>query len=467
MYRGGQILYSHTVHPLFDYRPSSDALYFILLALILSLLSYHITATLLDLLFGCKSPRKAHAHNLHTLLLTYSSSPLAIFRALFPRTFYRLISTNNPTFHQASNSQSHNSTLSIRHYPRVARLFLLISIAPVVNILVLLAELETSQTLSVSQAGLRGLALGVPTRIPAPNTLQLRLPSSFFKCNGSAPRDCRHYQPIPLRTSQADVPLINVTVAVEFRNNRNRSNHPPLGTAYVEVSEMLGLPTVAVFTNSRQIELSVWAVVLFRQLPGEEVLYFLPTKLSNQSASIAASRGQQFLASQCKEEASMSAEAEVVPDIPIRVPNARYAVTCSAWRGGEESTFSATATHMLKGLALLDTEKFVVDRLALFSAFDEFSDADASDFPLISRRKSLGGILLFTAVLALVLVVRVVVALVARNDLANGIGLILRDVGQVPWGDSMLGEVDVIVKYGEEFQVEPCLWEREDNPQKM
>eukprot|EP00177_Eucheuma_denticulatum_P003631 GFKZ01006583.1.p1 GENE.GFKZ01006583.1~~GFKZ01006583.1.p1 ORF type:complete len:472 (-),score=40.02 GFKZ01006583.1:75-1490(-) len=469
MYRSGQILYSQTVHPLFSYRPSSDLLYFTLLALVLSLLSYQLTAIIHDIFFGFKPHRKAYVHDLQTLLLTYSSSPLAVFRALFPHTFYRLSSKNDPGSLKTSESQANISSLSMRHFPRIARLFFLISVAPAVNILVLLASLESSETLSVSQAGLRGLAFSIPEQLPSVNTLQLQLPPSIFDCNGFYLSDCRHFESIRLRTSKTDVSLVDFKIAVDFtsRNYRSPSNQPPLGTAYVEVGEIIGKPTVAVYSNSRLVELSIWAGVLFRQLPGEEVLYFLPVILSNQSVHVAAERGQKLLASLCKEQANTSAEAQVVPDELNVDPIARYAVKCSAWHGGEENTFPSVASQMLESIALQDTEKLIVNRIPIYLQIGESAQADASDFPLISRRKSSAGLLLLTVILAIVLVVRIAVGLVLRNDLANGIGLILRDVGQVPWGDSMLGEVDVIVKYGEDFKVEPCLWEREDNTQKQ
>lgn len=159
MIEDGLLTHQPLESSLVAWRPESNFIHNLILALLATLAAYQATAIVFDVVLGRKPSRKVPVSTIHTQLLCDDSSPLSIAAAIFRRDhFDRLRFRNLP-----SNATILRDKGPVSKTVILPLLFLLIA-TPLINLLSVIPTIEYDQIVSFSQGGLDNLAFGFSNR---------------------------------------------------------------------------------------------------------------------------------------------------------------------------------------------------------------------------------------------------------------------------------------------------------------
>lgn len=135
----------------------STALTALVVAILTTIISYQLTALLLDVVLGCKPRNVARVHTFQTLLLSRKASPLALLNAIFRKDHLtrRYFQNNLPEREVISREDK-----PVR-LPALVLLFSLLVAAPVVNIISVILIIEQERPVSFAQANFGAWNLGI------------------------------------------------------------------------------------------------------------------------------------------------------------------------------------------------------------------------------------------------------------------------------------------------------------------
>lgn len=128
----------------------------ILIPLFTTILSYQLTALLIDCMLGFKRPKQCSLSLLHTKLLTNQSSPLHIAAAVLRRDFFDRLRFRN---HVPHTFPIHRSSASIPA-PVLYRLFALLILPILINVASIIPLLSYSRDYTMKSSLFGGVALG-------------------------------------------------------------------------------------------------------------------------------------------------------------------------------------------------------------------------------------------------------------------------------------------------------------------
>lgn len=440
----GALTYRQLPRAINTWRPESDLLNEILIAALLTVLSYQVAAIVLDLFLGLKHNGQAPLHDLQVQLLVGNSSPRAIIRALFPREFPAWKDRN------AYSAELRDDYADKFHFGTIFKLFFLLVAIPFINMATVVLSLERNQHLSVQQTKFGGVYLGINFDNPIRNWKPLS-------------EDC---QTTSLETARQEFSTIDFNVCVLNAFNvasepaERYANFSQYSSLIIEIGGLGQYVSINVQVNDWLVVKAKYSAILSK-LPAEDiqsiqtgknqtenrVLYHIPENITEDAANRLVTLGLAAAADWCGdgklEERVWSPEGE-------RGQFYKFSKKCNPLdknRGTEVQQRIANniANKMIEHITLIDGQKF--ELLVSGAPGEAENRVDGGNLRIITRRLSLISIPMLGMIVGGVVILRYAIALLARNDLAQGISLIVRDGLGLPCCDSMLSCHDVTARF--------------------
>lgn len=430
MISNGELTYGSRPPALDLYSPSETPLGSIVLALVTVIISYQLTAIVLDLTLGLKYTGVATASAMQTLLLFHTASPLAAFRALFPRTSVR------SRFKDQSSQLDDVHFRIWRPFP-VVRLLFLLAVAPLVNIASIVALLEDSRTMSVAEAQFRGIMLGVN------RDLSVLADQAFEKVTNNTWR-------AKVQTIDTDRLLVDFIIErIEQDIAAGTDGSANLEVGFPRGAEVfLRVKTPVGGMASRTLS---WAV--FSEGEGADTHYYIRNGMTNETAAILADAGIRMLAEWCGTDPEESRQV-TNPSAPtwLSVQTGRT-LPCQREFGDEIDAVKSLTSELSQKVTFIGSDGLniaVRDRLVsgdIDGVYDGFFRR-ADDFLFLRRRRKYVSFLGLAVILGVSLLARLIVWCVAHNDVAQGNELMIRKLLGLSFSDSMLSCDQITIRYG-------------------
>lgn len=423
------------------WRPQSDSINELLIALLLTILSYQLATVVIDLMLGWKKHGEAKMHDIHLQMLVLNFAPGAIVRALFPKTFYSM---------KASHERGKDAVddfPGMIQFSTIIKLLFLLFIIPLINMATIILSLERNVDFTVRQSNFGGVELGVDFDQKVTKWQPLT-------------EDCRAS---PLLTSKGEQPKLQFFMCQPALADSDRSMFPsdfskpfPVTITLTGFTQFVAVTVVfkyGLVSRSRTAN-------VIRQLP-----------LSNHTKPEKGMKDQSLLNVFHIRQNVTRSDAEMLTDFGYQLLNESCPIVAGSrqpdiWlqQGIFDATFIANRSCILKPEFHDQPEKVakriantLIDQisiretkqLSLFSAGEIFDTkvVDGNDFVLFTRRGPYLTIpiLGFTALTALLL--RMITSFVTNNDVGQGIELIVRDGLGLPCCDTMLCSHDVVASF--------------------
>lgn len=417
MIRDNALTYANVESPLTARELSSQLLNSLIVAFLLTIISYQATSLFLDLIFGLKPHHKTTLSTLHIYLLHLESAPLALLSSLTRYSPLTHIRHRTPRPHgpiaRTPGRISASTTL---------RLLFALFLAPIINVLTVLIALEHETTISFDGAGFGGVGIGIRDNL---ETVKLR---PFVDSCGEAvvktgrmERSVVRFSVCKYDAGEEDVPLNGNGVGATVFEGRSVSvvgRGGEIGGAFVILGEFVGA-----------CEREGWC-------EGKSGLLLRPS-------------------GDMKELVEWG-----VRELGCDVNGLRE------WEGGwwgdcEGKGWDETVQvmdKMTERVSLIETEKMEVALLTREKL--DWQDIGESEF-LVRKRRWVS--LAWLGIIAgIVLIGRLIVKGVTRNDIGEGVGAILKERVGRDWWESLIREGGTIgYGYGHENSSNDSLNEEE------
>lgn len=372
-----------------------------------------------DLLFGFKTRRVASASTLQTLLLVRRSSPLAIFANLLrsdrlTRCYYARDIPSTTAIARDLEPIRIGSTL---------RLFILLLAGPLVSVASVILTLSNEETLSFSEAGFRGMGIGLSNPAAVPVT---------------GKRTSQACATVPLDvgggdTSVAEFALCTLPVVTQGRIGEREGG---VGLAIASNSSMFFFVNIDKAIASREKTVSFFT---------RETLYYLKPELPSADVERFLDYAMARVARACgtirKDETDQEINYANSPDNEHIV--ARF-IPCEvdSFEDGQQ-----LATEILleidQYITFVEAEKLMVAEYvytAELGGVPFLPFFDGSKLPLLTRRRRNLALSALSMLTAIVLLLRAVVTMVCNNDVGIGLERIVKETLGYNCCDSLLDE---------------------------
>lgn len=426
MIRDGHIVYGAygaTESPLFWWEFESTTLNALVIAVLTTILSYQVAASLLDLFLGFKAKGIARVSDLHILLLTQQSSPLAVATNLLRNNWMtgRYFLGDIP---RASNIIREERKVKFKVY---AKFLILLAVAPVANITAVVLSLENEKTLTFGDLNFGGLALGVNTdlsvvnsEVYSPACRRMRLQTTMGEDTRSIFSICSS----SLESIESE-PAVNVLITTGFQTD--------LASAVLVGKECSSQIHVGnLYSNNKVYDIKLALTYgSFSRLADVAVgLLFdeLGIETANVNEAVLGSEGFHNLS--------------VWRSIAHTAPNNSGIANKVNLKLSKYVTFvDAPSLEITGGIFDLEKQR-------------NFTTAD--DIPLLTRRRRNMSLPLLTIVSLFAVVIRVVVKIVCNNDLSEGLEQVIKEQVGIERDESIFQGGERKVCYNKKYQHGIC-----------
>lgn len=396
----------------------------VVLAALTTIIAYQGKAIFFDLLLGLKRRGVTRIRDLHIFLLSGESSPLAVLDALFRSDWL--------TRKRLRGDVPKGTTIS-RDRRRIttgacAKLLLLIVIGPLANIIAISLTLERERNVTMEEAGLGGLTVGINENLKA---VRREIESKFCE------RVLMDLQRDELALSQfhiCRIPLFQIDVDDETPQDVAGTRVLLFQTGSIVVSVITGEDTSTFLVDGT--------------IRSNGTNYHIKPNFTQDDARLLARVGTKVLRDIC---GSVGEEQEEISNI-VDVYIVRK-VDCPKGLTSEDST--SAMVSMLNVITVKEAPSLeVVPFLEI--PVDDLSSSipyiDGKSLLLLRRTRGSASLLILLIIAASIIVLRVIVRIFAYNDLPVAIEVVLRDRFELPCCDSML-QNDTQVEYRKRFQL--------------
>lgn len=406
-------------NPLLFWRPESEILSNIIIALMLTIISYQTTAIIIDLLFGLKPSGISKVSDLMLSQLMHRSSLTSLHRQFRPQ--------------KRTGDPSQTSTFC---HPICLKLFLVLLLAPFINIATIVPTLTVDTTLTFSEAGLGGLAFGIHPRSHTEKLSFTPITSSCVKANtefGTHSSSLVHFTKCCQiegksyeKSGFANVQMytIRTTPSITFI--------PKLIVRLISPGRLLHMTTslqMIRFPNSHHGEF-------------DSVLEFDINFQQNDIDLLVDDVVEMFN--------TFCGSKDAVIDVPPQ-EGLKYSLYGGKEVRCEPSDEEGKSSDWLEKVAqsICSRVSFVnSDEMKVLSS--KFTPINVDDFPLVRRTRILSSPAILLIVMLNTVVIRAIVKFYARNDVSQGLGLAVREALQLPCCDTMLSRNDMVLRYGDD-----------------
>lgn len=320
------------------------------------------------------------------------------------------------------------------------KLLILLAIAPLVNVLTIALALENSTLLSVKDAGLTGVSLGIRPNLELTQTL----PVTDF-CNRAAidtkKGDDALSEFVECTTSFEGIPVTSFQGAVRLYVFRSVMYY-----MHVQVGDVESISVTRATIRS------------------DNGNFVLKAHISNSSAGALADFGLSLIAPLCRSDVRQSEDFYVQHRVSQR-PGFETAmqfilgkrIPCNP---ANETDLVAARRDLLKTLkkyvSLVPSDSLQITNEGHTGG--NLADEDVvvfssgEDLPFLSRRTRNFGVLILAILAVTVIVLRLFSSLIWNNDIEEGIDLVVKKTLDLKCCDSLLREGERTVDYNKKFQ---------------
>lgn len=455
MIRNHRITYDSSLPFIYTWRPESDFLFAISVAVITTVLAYQTTGIVFDLLLGIKKKGVTCARDIQLLLLIQAVSLRPLIRSLF------LPTDNIPSLTKSTMENCERKTFLSKPQLRgtlaprfLFRLIVGLLVAPIVSAIAIVLSLERDTDLTFAEAKFGGLAVG----IAAAGEHTWDKVSNF----AIASRPCFSTTAYDRSSTDFTIWLENVVkfshVKVQKSLFEEGRDNLILGmsneTAMVEVfahdwNYSASHIYYRVVTSSGSMTSSSSGT--YKKGPGiHSPFKFIKLEISQSDVDRLADFGAELLEAHCGYDSSLRERASGIELYRYQYSAARI-VPCKKTGAGDGALvhYEDIINEMAKRVTFVNSPNITL----LDTTEEGHRENVPDDVVLLTRRQSYVSFILMLILTIVIVFLRVVVAMLTNNDVARCLGLIVRETFGIPWGDSMLPHKDMHISYGkdEEF----------------
>lgn len=415
------------------WRPESDVLTNFLVAFMVTVIAYQITAIFESLLFGIKKYGMSPLSDIQILQHMRRASPLTAFQTLLQKPAENVNSHAN----QRSTIDDHdNSSRKLRLSVSLKLLFTLI-MAPLINVLSIVLTMEYNATLNFSEARFTPIGLGI--REHSISTPKQQLASTCTKTDTNFGR-----------TSDSLVEFVICNNVVPL-TALAASGKP---SASVIFNASLRENTILLVTPKRTVY--VWSVAQIVKLPseygGEKTRSFISRRsTSKQAAMNMVNDVSHMLRKGCNTTEEVEVKGPLDTPEGFSFSTAPFKCTPDSSDNDEEGDWLDPIINEFRSrMVFVKADKLRVDEeIGAGSLYLE--DVSMDDVPLVREKRMYVSFLLLLIISITTIIIRIFVKYFTREDLSKGIGLLLRESLDLRCCDSMLSEVNSILYYDNYF----------------
>lgn len=429
MIQNNRITYGAVDSPLLYWEFENTALNTIAIAAVTTVLSYQIAAIFYDALLGLKGKGFTCISDMHILLLTRQSSPVAILNAVLRKDWL----TRRHFRGNLSGARAiARSTKQVRVRVHV-KLFILLAIAPIANITSIALTLETEKMLSFEEAEFGGLAVGVSSDL------------SFISLNPFHP-GCAEGR-LQTVTGEQSIAFFSLC------STPNRLvNESLVGKAAAEVL-LISKRSVVVGIS---VDSHVWYTIIQGTLFTNNTLYYIRHNLTFEIIGRLVNVGVNLLFEECgtKDE---TIHTDFNPSFENGAIYQRKVLNCRH-SGDPTKIASIVLSKLQKYVTFVDTEKLEV--LSLWDLDDDTSGHtgqpayhSADKLPLLIRVRRNVSLSFICIATVTALAVRVAVKLTCKNDVSEGLEHIVTEQAALESYSSLLKCDQTKISYNNKHQL--------------
>lgn len=422
----GFISYPLLESPFFRWHPSNDLLHALLLATFSTILSYQVTALIFDFFLGYKKIGKVSITDLITLRLAEDSNPFAIAANLSPN-------------HAFSEWQMHGirKTCPRQKHSRkpvrpcvLAKFLTLLIIAPLVNLITVILNLERDTDITFKQAHFGGIALGL-------NTTQNRKVNTGLKVGACQMQETKlHVKEVPMtdfflctratsnNKARVEPGYGNLTLS------RNRKQVDGLAFESITADAVIGLGLAHYYTQA--------------DLHSGGKPYRLRIAVDIEQGRQMFERGRAHLMKNCN--CTRLGETIETRHAPSHGWSISLPLQCEICPRNLELQ---SLFEMSKGLTLVDSERFEIAQIPTEHSkrSQKLTFFSGDELIFLRRRRGFASLPTLFALVGGVLVMRMVARLFVHNDVHIAVELLVKSRLGVPCCDSMLQRAEKL-KFG-------------------
>lgn len=413
MIRDGQIVYGAAVLPLYWWEFENTTLNALVIASLCTVLSYQVAASLPDILLGFKTKGTARVSDLHILLLTQQSSPLAVATNLL---------RNNWMTRRYFLRQIPRASKVIREESKVkfkvcAKLLILLAVAPVANIGAVILTLENEKTLTFKDLSFGGLALGVNTDL------------SVVESEVYSPR-CRRSQ---LQTVLGEDPSVSFFICYSptwFLTT-------PTAHARVEISVISQMDMYSAIYVGNEASVQLYAGTLATK-DTKDTQCFIKHALTYRSISRLADAAVGLLADELGIENPLVNEAVVGSEGSFgnNSLTVSKSITYTALNNFSRIT-NRVNSKLSKFVTFVDSPSLEIIGYIISRPELQHNFTTADNLPLLTRRRRNVSLPLIAIVTLCAVLIRVAVKILCNNDLSDGLEQVIREQTNIEGHESV------------------------------
>lgn len=393
----------------------------LLVACLTTLISYQVSAIIIDLSLFRKPRSQAPFSTLLALLLSELCTPLAILSSILPSPALASLAYRHPP----PPSPRLPDEVSRAPHPKILLTLLLFLLAPPLsNLLSLVITLDHEKILSFSDTRFGGLALGLNASQPSLGIV----PATLL---------CSQYV---LTLLPNDWPLASFFQCTRVAGATASESATSFVAARVRTDAILEfeLDLRPVYVRSETF--------LEMRMEGEEAMWRVGVSAREEDLKLIVEYGVKEVIGACGGSAIGSVEVvnkeggelEVRQQVPF----------CRAGEVNEVGLAGRIVAGALENVTLVEGGgEFQVGKVSKDGKVENFANGQALD--LVRRRQSLMGASGLAVMAAILLIVRLVVGAAVGNDLYVGVELIVKDVVGGKCCDGLLQRADVVNYFGE------------------
>lgn len=425
MIKDGAITYPGVRSTLQTWQPVDPVIYAILVATLTTILSYQATSLLFDLALGFKPRGNARVSDVGTLLLTEEASLPAACANLWDNSFIARWKFHGFRGHcPRSDLHLENNHMRLGVF---AKFLSLLVVAPLVNLLTIVLNIENDRFVSFEEAQFGGISFGVNDNLTA-----------VLKAKHS--EMCSHYEP---RYARLETPLTEfLTCTSEIFVGQAGVDAEPVSTFKLSRGEVgegtPGESIVAEFTHGKLSSRLVHHADVYVSPRGKA--YRLRPALTLEQGTRLFQVGIERQLKECGDDAFGSMETRILSaeaDVQHQKWEISQEVRCVRYA---ESQSMAVMVEMTGPMTLVNDEKFEVLELKdpLSGEVENPTFESGDTFPLLKRRRTIASFLTLSIAVLCVAFLRGLTKFLTNNDIYIGIELVLKDKFGLSCCDSML-----------------------------
>lgn len=430
MIRDDIITYGESESFMLSWAPGNPILNGVLVATFNTIISYQLTALIIDIGFSWKHRGKTKASDLLLLLLIRHSSPVQIYRALF-KTTKNLETT-------ANKSKGPPNSLALT---TIIKLAVLLLVAPIANIIAIFLALESDPYLTFSEAGFGGIALGVSEN-----------PTVVFTSRLS--NECRS---MTLSVRSYETPLVDFVLCLSHHHAGVLPQHRDVASL-----EFMALKTgeilMNITTNAGHISLMAEARILeSRQKSTGRINFRLASHVDETAIEAFMNPIIKSIQIWCAGDGPFSAIRHGNSTRPMNHNvklQTEMTLECSRVGAEEDLDWFARLVDDVSGnITFVESETALVysqDEWLGSRHVDQPTFEPADNLPLLRRTRPYAPFYPMFLVMVGVVTARSIARLFMTNDVARGIGLYVRKLFEVPCGDTLLLQRDICLVFSEQ-----------------